>query len=151
VGLAKALEISVRDMESEARRLTHLRNRLCKGLLNTISATRLNGHPLERLPANVNISVEYVEGESMLLLLDREGICASTGSACTSGSLEPSHVLIALGLPHEIAHGSLRFTLGRMNTIDDVDHVLEVVPQVVEKLRAMSPLYTQTENDCHVQ
>ncbi|OPX73137.1 MAG: putative cysteine desulfurase 2 [Methanoregulaceae archaeon PtaB.Bin152] len=140
VGLSKALEISMRDMESERRRLTHLRNRLCKGLLNVIPASRLNGHPLERLPGNVNISVEYVEGESMLLLLDREGICASTGSACTSGSLEPSHVLMAIGLPHEVAHGSLRFTLGAMNTIEDVDRVIDVVPRVVEKLREMSPL-----------
>ncbi len=141
VGLAKGLELSVRDMESEGRRLTHLRNRLCKGLLGEISSTRLNGHPIKRLPGNVNVSVEYVEGESMLLLLDREGICASTGSACTSGSLEPSHVLMALGLPPEVAHGSLRFTLGAENTLGDVDRVLEVLPPLVEKLRAMSPLY----------
>lgn len=151
VGLAKALEISARDMDREALRLTHLRNRLSKGLLDAIPESRLNGHPLRRLPGNVNISVEYVEGESMLLMLDREGICASTGSACTSGSLEPSHVLMAIGLRHETAHGSLRFTLGSMNTMDEVERVIETVPQVVEKLRTMSPLYTQKAEEPHVQ
>lgn len=151
VGLAKALEISARDMDHEARRLTHLRNRLSKGLLDAIPESRLNGHPLRRLPGNVNISVEYVEGESMLLMLDREGICASTGSACTSGSLEPSHVLMAIGLRHETAHGSLRFTLGSMNTMDEVERVIETVPRVVEKLRRISPLYTQKAEERHVQ
>jgi cysteine desulfurase len=95
--------------------------------------------------------VEFIEGESMLLLLDSHGICASTGSACTSGSLEPSHVLMAIGLPHEVAHGSLRLTLGEANTNEEVDKVLEVIPGVAAKLRAMSPLYSPTEKDCHVQ
>lgn len=147
VGLATALDIAIQNMEHETRRLIHLRNRLCRGLLNTIPKTRLNGHPLQRLPGNVNVSVEYVEGESMLLLLDRDGICASTGSACTSGSLEPSHVLLAIGLPHEVAHGSLRFSLGESNTVEDVDRVLEVVPKVVSTLRAMSPLYPKERKD----
>ncbi len=151
VGLAKGLSLSVRDMEKEARRLTHLRNRLCRELLGKIPSTRLNGHPIKRLPGNVNVSVEYVEGESMLLMLDREGIFASTGSACTSGSLEPSHVLMAIGLPHEVAHGSLRFTLGDSNTIGDIDRVIEVLPPLVGKLRAMSPLYPGKGSDCHVQ
>jgi cysteine desulfurase len=101
----------------------------------------LNGHPEKRLPGNVNVSLEFIEGESMLLLLDSLGICASSGSACTSGTLDPSHVLLAIGLPHEIAHGSLRLTLGEENTDEDVDRVLEELPKIVERLRAMSPLY----------
>ena len=100
----------------------------------------LNGHPTLRLPHNVNVSVKYLEGESILLNLDRMGVAASSGSACTSGSLEPSHVLLAMGLSHETAHGSLRFTLGRSNTEEDIDYVLEVLPPIVEKLRSMSPL-----------
>ena len=111
---------------------------------------RLNGHRTKRLPGNVNIAVEYVEGEAMLLNLDLMGIAASSGSACTSGSLEPSHVLLAMGLPHEIAHGSLRLTLGRWTTEEDVDQVLSVLPGIIEKLRAMSPLYT-TECSCNRQ
>ncbi len=150
VGLATALDIAIRNRKEEAERLRNLRDRLINGILSTIPHTRLNGHSNLRLPGNVNVSVEFVEGESMLLLLDGYGICASTGSACTSGSLEPSHVMMAIGLPHEVAHGSLRFTLGEENTRDDVDKVLEVVPQVVTKLRAMSPLYSPTEKDCHV-
>jgi cysteine desulfurase len=151
VGLATALDIALRTMKDEADRLRHLRDRLIGGLLSSVPYTRLNGHPTQRLPGNVNVSVEFVEGESMLLLLDRFGICASTGSACTSGSLEPSHVLMAIGLAHEVAHGSLRLTLGDENTEEDVNKVLDAVPEVVTKLRAMSPLYSSKEKDCNVQ
>jgi cysteine desulfurase len=151
VGMATALDIATRTMDKEKERVQELRDRLISGILGTIPHTRLNGHPTKRLPGNVNVSVEFVEGESMLLLLDREGICASTGSACTSGSLEPSHVMMAIGLPHEVAHGSLRFTLGEANTREEVEKVLEVIPPIVKKLRAMSPLYSPKENDCHVQ
>src|SRR5699024_4637798 len=101
----------------------------------------LNGHPTKRLPGNVNVSIRYIEGEALLLSLDMAGIAASSGSACTSGSLDPSHVLLAIGLPHEIAHGSLRLTIGRDNTQDEIDRVLEELPKIVSRLRAMSPLY----------
>ena len=151
VGLATALDSAVRTMNEEGNRLRNLRDRLISGIESAVPHTRLNGHPTKRLPGNVNMSVEFIEGESMLLLLDGHGICASTGSACTSGSLEPSHVLMAIGLPHELAHGSLRLTLGEANTQEEVDKVLEVIPGVAAKLRAMSPLYSPTEKDCHVQ
>jgi cysteine desulfurase len=150
VGLATALDIALRIMKDEAERLRDLRDRLISGILGSVPHTRLNGHPTRRLPGNVNVSVEYVEGESMLLHLDIYGICASTGSACTSGSLEPSHVLMAIGLSHEVAHGSLRLTLGEESTSDEVERVLEVVPQVAAKLRAISPLYSPNERDYHV-
>ena len=140
VGLGKAVELARQDMTEEAERLTYLRDRLIKGLLEWIDHSRLNGHPRHRLPNNVNVSVDYVEGESMLLNLDLEGICASTGSACSSASLEPSHVLLALGLSPEQAHGSLRFSLGKWTTEEEIERVLEVLPRVVAKLRAMSPL-----------
>ncbi|MBI4303824.1 MAG: cysteine desulfurase NifS [Chloroflexi bacterium] len=140
VGFGKAVEIAQQEMGQEAERLTAFRNKLMNGLLEGIDHTRLNGHPVKRLPNNVNISVEFVEGESMCLNLDLEGICMSTGSACTSSSLEPSHVLIAMGLPHELAHGSLRFTMGKWTTEEDIDKVLRVLPPIVAKLRAMSPL-----------
>ena len=140
VGFGKAVELARCEMREESERLSHLRDQLIKGLLERINHTRLNGHPTMRLPNNVNISVDFVEGESMLLNLDLEGICASTGSACSSSSLEPSHVLLALGLPHEQAHGSLRFSLGKWTTEGDIQRVLEVLPRVVAKLRAMSPL-----------
>lgn len=140
VGLGKVSELVVRDMSKEAERQTYLRDKLIRGLMQRIEHIRLNGHPKKRLPNNVNISVDFAEGESMLLNLDLEGICASTGSACSSASLEPSHVLLALGLSPEQAHGSLRFTLGRENTEADVERVLEVLPGIVAKLRAMSPL-----------
>jgi cysteine desulfurase len=138
--LGKAIELIQQDMGEEAERLTYLRDRLIKGLLERIDHTRLNGHPLKRLPNNVNVSVDYVEGESMLLNLDLEGICASTGSACSSASLEPSHVLLALGLSPEQAHGSLRFSLGKWTRDEEIERVLEVLPRVIAKLRAMSPL-----------
>ena len=140
VGLGKAIELIQQDMGEEAERLIYLRDRLIKGLLERIDHTRLNGHPLKRLPNNVNVSVDYVEGESMLLNLDLEGICASTGSACSSASLEPSHVLLALGLSPEQAHGSLRFSLGKWTRDEEIERVLEVLPRVIAKLRAMSPL-----------
>ncbi|RKY61268.1 MAG: cysteine desulfurase NifS [Candidatus Latescibacterota bacterium] len=141
VGFGKAAELAESEREAEAARLSELRDRLIEGILERIDYVHLNGHPTRRLPNNVHISVEFVEGESMLLNLDLEGIAASTGSACSSGSLEPSHVLLAMGLSHELAHGSLRFTMGRWTAAGDVDRVLEVLPNVVSKLRAMSPLY----------
>jgi cysteine desulfurase len=140
VGLGKAVELAGQEMDKEAERLAYLRDKLIKGLREKIDHIRLNGHPKRRLPNNVNVSIDFVEGESMLLNLDLEGICASTGSACSSASLEPSHVLLALGLSPEQAHGSLRFTLGRENSEADVERVLEVLPGIVAKLRAMSPL-----------
>ena len=140
VGFGKAVEIARREMSGEAERLTCLRDRLTNGLLERIDHSRLNGHPVTRLPNNVNISVDFVEGESMLLNLDLEGICASTGSACSSSSLEPSHVLLAMGLSHEQAHGSLRFSLGKWTTEEEIERVLDVLPRIVAKLRAMSPL-----------
>ena len=139
-GLGKAAELAGQQISKEAEQLTHLRDKLIRGLPERIDHTRLNGHPTRRLPNNVNVSVDFVEGESMLLNLDLEGICASTGSACTSSNVEPSHVLLALGIPPEQAHCSLRFTLGRGNTEEDVERVLDVLPRVVAKLRAMSPL-----------
>ncbi|HOI75416.1 MAG TPA: cysteine desulfurase NifS [Syntrophales bacterium] len=141
VGMGKAAELAGGRMEEEASRLTVLRDRMIRGILDGIDHSRLNGHPVLRLPNNVNVSLEYVEGESMLLSLDMEGIACSTGSACSSQSLEPSHVLRAIGLPHEIAHGSLRFSMGRITGDEDVDTVLAVLPRIVGKLRTMSPLY----------
>jgi len=141
VGLAKAVELSQNNMKEEEEFQRHLRDRLIKEIPNKIRKVRLNGDPIKRLPNNVNFSIEYIEGESMLLNLDILGIAASTGSACTSTSLEPSHVLLAIGLSAEVAHGSLRFTLGRWTNEEDVDYLLEQLPLVVEKLRAMSPLY----------
>ena len=143
VGMGKAVELAGSDLQEEAVRLSSLRDRMIRGILDTIDDSRLNGHPVLRLPNNVNVSIEYVEGESLLLSLDMEGIACSTGSACSSSSLEPSHVLMAIGLPHETAHGSLRFTLGRYTTQDDVDWVIETLAGIVVRLRAMSPLYTK--------
>ena len=140
VGLGKAAEIAREVMTEEIERQTQLRDRLINSILEQIDGVRLNGHPTKRLPNNVNISIDYVEGESMLLNLDLENICASTGSACSSSSLEASHVLLALGLPHEQAHSSLRFTVGKWTTERDIDRVLEVLPPIVARLRAMSPL-----------
>lgn len=141
VGLGKAAELAVQEMEETTKKLTALRDKLIQGILEKIPDSRLNGHPTERLPGNCNISFAYIEGESMLLLLDALGIAASSGSACTSGSLDPSHVLMAIGLPHEIAHGSLRLTLDRENTEEEVDFVLEKLPAIVQRLRDMSPVY----------
>jgi len=141
VGLAKAVELSQKNMKEEAEFQIRLRDKIIKGIPEKIKKVRLNGDPVKRLPNNVNFSIEYIEGESMLLNLDILGIAASTGSACTSTSLEPSHVLLAIGLSAEVAHGSLRFTLGRWTEEENIDYLLEQLPLVVEKLRAMSPLY----------
>ncbi|MGE5529277.1 MAG: cysteine desulfurase NifS [Patescibacteria group bacterium] len=141
VGLAAALRLAVEDLPERAGRLAALRDRLIEGIPAAIEHVRLNGHRTRRLPGNANFSFEFVEGESLLLNLDLAGVAASSGSACTSGSLEPSHVLLGMGLCHEVAHGSLRFTLGRENTEEDVDHVLSIMPGIVGRLRAMSPLY----------
>jgi cysteine desulfurase len=140
VGLGRAIELAVAEMPQKAPRLAAMRDRLIRGILDAIPESRLNGHPTERLPNNVNVAFRYVEGESILLMLDALGVAASTGSACTSASLEPSHVLTSCGLPPEHAHGSLRLTLGYGNTDDDVDYVLEVLPGIIERLRAISPL-----------
>jgi len=141
VGLGKAIELCKDKMNEEARYQISLRDKLIKSLPEKIPEVILNGHPTQRLPNNVNFSIRYIEGESILLNLDMVGIAASTGSACTSSSLEPSHVLLAIGLSHEVAHGSLRVTLGRWSREDDVNYLLEHLPKIVEKLRAMSPLY----------
>jgi cysteine desulfurase len=152
IGLGNAIELATADIGGHNARIAVMRDRLLKGILDTIPYARLNGHPERRLPGNLNVSFEFIEGESMLLWLDDEGICGSTGSACTSGSLEPSHVMLAIGLPHEVAHGSLRLTLGDTNTEQDVDRVLDVLPKVVAKLREMSHLYHKSgkEGGCNV-
>ena len=147
VGMAKALELATSEMEEENKRLLELREQLINGILEKIPYVRLNGDRQKRLPSNVNFSIRYIEGESLLLMLDMMGICASSGSACTSGSLDPSHVLLAIGLPHEIAHGSLRLSLGKNTTKEDIDKVLEVLPNIVSRLRAMSPLYENIEKE----
>lgn len=141
VGLGKAMELATGNVEAHAAKMTKLRDKLIDGLLK-IPYSRLNGpRGDKRLPGNVNISFEFIEGESILLSLDFEGVCASSGSACTSGSLDPSHVLLAIGLPHEKAHGSLRLTLGDGSTEEDVDYVIEVLPPIIQRLRDMSPLW----------
>jgi len=140
VGLSRAAELAGQEMIAEAERLTPLRDRLIQGILEGIDHSYLNGHPVKRLPNNANLSFDYVEGESMCLNLDLKGICVSTGSACSSSNLEPSHVLLAMGVPTQLAHGSLRFTLGKWTGPEDIDRVLEVLPPIVAKLRAMSPL-----------
>jgi cysteine desulfurase len=140
VGFGHAAEIAQQEMPEEAQQLTSLRDRLIQGILEGIEYTQLNGHPTKRLPNNVNVSINYIEGESILLNLDLDGICASTGSACSSEELEPSHVLLAMGLPPLRAHSSVRFSLGKWTTEEDIDKVLDVLPGIVSKLRAMSPL-----------
>lgn len=141
VGLGKAIELCRLKMDDEASLQIKLRDKMIKEIPAKISEVYLNGHPAKRLPNNVNFSIKFIEGESILLNLDMLGIACSTGSACTSTSLEPSHVLLAIGLPHEIAHGSLRITMGRWTKEDDVDYLLENLPKIVDKLRSMSPLY----------
>lgn len=141
VGMATALKLAAEEMEAEAVRLAKLRDRLIDGIVERIPDVRVNGHRTQRLPNNVHVCFRYIEGESLLLNLDLQHVAASSGSACTSGSLDPSHVLLAMGLSHEIAHGSLRLTLGRDTTVEQVDYVLEILPGIVEKLRKMSPLY----------
>lgn len=145
VGLSAAITHACGTVEERVKRLSSMRNRLIEGALK-IERSRLNGDPIKRLPGNVNVCFEGIEGESLLLMLDMQGICASSGSACTSGSLDPSHVLLAIGLPHEIAHGSLRLSLGDQNTEEDVDYILEVLPKVVSRLREMSPLWEKIQS-----
>lgn len=140
VGFAKAMEIACADIPEKIEKVTAMRNRLIDGILK-LPRTRLNGDRDKRLCGNCNISIEGVEGESLLLMLDLHGICASSGSACTSGSLDPSHVLLALGLKHEVAHGSLRLSISDETTDEDIDYILEVIPAVVKRLRDMSPLW----------
>lgn len=141
VGLGVAIEKAVEVMEAESTRQANLRDYLIKRIPEEVSHVKLNGHPSKRLPNNVNFSFEFIEGESLLIMLDMRGFCASSGSACTSGSLDPSHVLIAIGLPHEIAHGSLRLTLGESTTQEDLDQLIIAIKEVVSRLRDMSPLY----------
>lgn len=142
VGLGAAAQLAMETMEQESRRLKQLAQKLTEGVLR-IPETILTGHPEQRLPGACSFAISAIEGESLVLYLDMEGICASTGSACSTGSLDPSHVLMAIGLSHEVAHGSLRLTLGRFNTEQDVDYILEKLPQVVDKLRAMSPVWNR--------
>lgn len=140
VGLGKAVELAEKRLAGgEVDKVVKLRDKLITGIMDQIKNVRLNGHSTKRLPGNVNICFEFIEGESMLLNLDMKGVAASSGSACTSGSLEPSHVLLAIGLPPEIAHGSLRLTLGKDNTEEDIDYVIDILPKIIEKLRALSP------------
>jgi len=141
VGFGKAAEIAHETMDQRTRIEAGLRNYLVKRVLSEIPYTRLNGHSSVRLPNNANFSFQFIEGESLLIMLDMKGICASSGSACTSGSLDPSHVLLAIGLPHEIAHGSLRLTLSDETTLDDIDYTVDQLKEIVQNLRNMSPLY----------
>jgi cysteine desulfurase len=140
VGMGKAAEFAQTEMESEGKRLTQVRDKLIKDVRDKIDYSFLNGHPTKRLPNNANLRFSYIEGESLILGLDMNGIQVSSGSACTSKTLEPSHVLTAIGLPHEVAHGSLVFTMGKQNSEEDVNYILEVLPDVVNRLRALSPL-----------
>ncbi len=140
VGMGKAAEIAEGEMEAEGKRLTELRDRFIEGAVSTVPHTYLNGHPTQRLPNNVNVRFSYVEGESLLLSLDMEGVAASSGSACTSKTLEPSHVLRSIGLAHEEAHGSLLFSLGKQNDEGDIEYVLQILPGIVKRLRMISPL-----------
>ena len=141
VGFGKAVDLAAATLHEEAVRITSLRDRFIRGIFERLDGIRLNGHPVRRLPNNINLSVESIEGEGMVLSLDMMGIACSTGSACSSSSLEPSHCLLAIGLPPEFSHGSIRFSLGMYTKESDVDAVLEALPQVVSRLRAMSPLY----------
>lgn len=141
VGFGKAIERATSQMEEESLRQSKLRDYCIQQILEKVPFVRLNGHPNLRLANNINMSFEFIEGESLLIMLDMKGICASSGSACTSGSLDPSHVLLAIGLPHEIAHGSLRISLGEQNTKEEIDYLVESVEAIVKRLRDMSPLY----------
>jgi cysteine desulfurase len=145
VGLGKAIELATAKREENHNKLVALREKLFLQVMDQIPYVKLNGHRTRRLPGNLNFSFEFIEGESLLLMLDMKGICASSGSACTSGSLDPSHVLLGIGLPHEIAHGSLRISLGIDNTEEDIAYFMEVLPQIVQRLREMSPLYEKVQ------
>lgn len=146
VGLAAAVKEATADIPARVARLTKLRDKLIAGA-SKIERSHLNGHPTKRMAGNFNMCFEGIEGESLLLSLDLMGVCGSSGSACTSGSLDPSHVLLSLGMPHEIAHGSLRLTLSDENTEEDVDYILEVLPPIVERLRNMSPLWERIQKE----
>lgn len=141
VGMGKAAELAETHMQENNEKIVALRNHLIDRVLKEIPYTRLNGHKIDRLPNNANFCFRFIEGESMLILLDQKGICGSSGSACTSGSLDPSHVLLAIGLPHEIAHGSLRLTLSEKNTLEEIDYTVDQLKAIIERLRGMSPLY----------
>jgi len=141
IGFAKAVEIAKAEMAQESLKLSNLRDMLIKGILDNIDNTTLNGHPVLRLPNNVNICFEFIEGESILLNLDMLGICSSTGSACNSSKLVSSHVLLAIGISPELAHSSIRFTLGKFTTKEDIEYLIQILPKVIKKLREMSPLY----------
>lgn len=141
VGFGKATRLAAESLERRAKYESELRDYLIRRVLEEVPYTRLNGHPSERLSNNANFSFRFIEGESLLIMLDQKGICASSGSACTSGSLDPSHVLLAIGLPHEIAHGSLRLTLSEETTKEEIDYVVDEIKKIVERLRSMSPLY----------
>lgn len=141
VGIGKATEISIANMKKNNEYEIQLRDHLIERVLNEIPYSRLNGHRTDRLPNNANFCFRFIEGESMLILLDQAGICGSSGSACTSGSLDPSHVLLAIGLPHEIAHGSLRLTISEKTTMEDIDYTVDTLKKIIERLRSMSPLY----------
>lgn len=141
VGLGKAIELATANIKEKQEKLIALRDRYIKKVLETVPYSRLNGHPTERLAGNANISFEYIEGEGLLLSLDMKGIAASSGSACTSGSLDPSHVLLAIGLKHEQAHGSLRTSFGEDTTVEDIDYIVDAIAEIVARLRSMSPLY----------
>ncbi len=148
VGMAKALSLANSELEQNQKQITVLRDYLIDNVLERFEHVRLNGDRYSRLPGNANFSFEFIEGESLLLNLDLKGVAASSGSACTSGSLEPSHVLLAMGICHEIAHGSLRLTLGKSTTKEEIDYLLEILPEIVAKLRAMSPLYNSERKEC---
>ena len=147
VGMAKAIELVYENLEEHNERLIGLRDQLIEKIQANIKYVRLNGHPTKRLPGNVNMCFQFIEGESLLLSLDMEGIAGSSGSACTSGSLDPSHVLLSIGLPHEIAHGSLRLSLGDFNTEEELDYVVEKLVKIVDRLRMMSPLYEKIKEE----
>ncbi len=146
VGMGAALECAIAHMDDNTARLIRLRDKMIAGIEARIPDVKLNGHPTDRLPNNVNFSIRYIEGESILLMLDLNGVAASSGSACTSGSLDPSHVLLAMGLTHEVAHGSLRLTMSEFTTEEEIDYVLDLLPGVVQRLRDMSPLYKGGNN-----
>ena len=141
VGIGKAIELATANIDAHNEKLSAIRDHMIERILKEIPYTRLNGHPTTRLPGNVNVCFRFIEGESLLMLLDAKGIAGSSGSACTSGSLDPSHVLLAIGLPHEIAHGSLRLSLSEENTMEEADYVVGALVEIVSRLRSMSPLY----------
>ena len=147
IGFAEAFRIANEELEENAKYVTMLRDRFIDGILKEVPFVRLNGHRTKRLPANADFSFEYIEGESILFSLDLAGIAVSSGSACSSGSLDPSHVLLAIGVPVEVAHGSIRFTFGKHNTVEEVDYAIKSVKEIVERLRALSPLFNAKDGE----